>query len=78
MSRFISAGTDEEVPTERDEAWRKAQQELEAKKVQKAEADKQDGSKSLYETLQNNKGDSTIAPHMISDLQTCPTDESDD
>jgi hypothetical protein len=55
MSRFISAGTEEE-PTERDEAWQKAQQELEAKKLQKAEEDKQEGGKTLYETLQANKG----------------------
>ncbi|KAK5164972.1 uncharacterized protein LTR77_009637 [Saxophila tyrrhenica] len=55
MSRFVSAGTDEAPPTERDEAWRKAQQELEAKQMQKAEAGKQEGGKSLYETLQSNK-----------------------
>ncbi len=58
MSRFISAGADDaSPPTERDEAWRKARLELEAKKVQKAEADKQDGGKSLFETLEANKGD---------------------
>ena len=37
MSRFVSAGTDEE-PTERDEAWQKAQDEIEATRQQKAES----------------------------------------
>ena len=70
MSRFISAGTDE-APTERDEAWRKAQQELEAKQVQKAEADKQDSGKSLYETLQSNKGGSlSCSIQIIADIHS--------
>lgn len=56
MSRFVSAGTDEE-PTAHDEAWLQAQQEIEAKRREKAEAGKQEGGKSLYETLQANKGD---------------------
>ena len=56
MSRFVSAGTDEE-PNTHDEAWLKAQQEIEAKQREKAEAGKQDSGKSLYETLQANKGD---------------------
>lgn len=59
MSRFVSAGTDEE-PTERDEAWLKAQQEIEAKRQAKIEIGKQEGGKSLYETLQANKGDFTL------------------
>ena len=56
MSRFVSGGTDEE-PTERDEAWLKAQQEIEAKHRQKRDEGKQQDGKSLYETLQANKGD---------------------
>ena len=56
MSRFVSAGTDEE-PTERDEAWLKAQQEIEANRQPKARPGEQEGGKSLYETLQANKGD---------------------
>lgn len=56
MSRFVSGGTNDE-PTERDEAWIKAQQEIEAKQVQKAELGKQTDGKSLYETLQANKGE---------------------
>ena len=58
MSRFVSAGTDE-VPTERDEAWAKAQQQIEATKQQKATSSGQQDGKSLYETLQANKGDFT-------------------
>jgi hypothetical protein len=64
MSRFISAGT-EDKPSEHDEAWQKAQQEIEAKKLQKAQAGQQEGGKSLYETLQANKGDSSIVKHEL-------------
>lgn len=55
MSRFVSGGTIDE-PVERDDAWLKAQQEIEAKRRQKEEESKQEGGKSLYETLQANKG----------------------
>ena len=57
MSRFVSGGTIDQ-PKERDEAWLKAQQEIEAKQLQKAEEQKglQEGGKTLYETLQANKG----------------------
>nr|POE54907.1 hypothetical protein CFP56_64580 [Quercus suber] len=55
MSRFVSGGTDER-PTERDDAWVQAQQQLDAKHLARLDAAKQDGaSKSLYETLQANK-----------------------
>lgn len=43
---------------ERDEAWLKAQQEIEARAREKADLGKQDDGKSLYEKLQANKGDS--------------------
>jgi hypothetical protein len=56
-SRFVSGGTNEE-PTERDEAWLAAQKEIDAKRLQeKLAAGEQEGGKSLYETLQANKGD---------------------
>lgn len=55
MSRFISGGTTDE-PTERDEAWLKAQQGIEARHREKVEAGRQEGGKSLFETLQANKG----------------------
>ena len=50
MSRFVSAGTDEQ-PVERDAEWLKAQQEIEASRQAKLEVGKQEGGKSLYETL---------------------------
>lgn len=59
MSRFVSGGTNDEV-IERDEEWKKAQQEVEERHRQKAEAARQDGGKSLYETLQANKGECDI------------------
>ncbi|KAL2429257.1 hypothetical protein ABEF95_003619 [Exophiala dermatitidis] len=55
MSRFVSAGTDADskVP---DEAWLKAQQEVEAQRKPKpSEPGQQEGGKSLYEVLQQNK-----------------------
>ena len=70
MSRFVSGGTNEE-PTERDEAWLQAQKEIEAKHLAKIEAGKQDGGKSLYETLQANKGDNAI---VLGLWQTYTTD----
>lgn len=69
MSRFVSAGTQEDPP-ERDDAWLAAQQELDASRMRKEEAARQDTGKSLYETLQANKGISSPAtrrPHT----QTC-------
>ena len=55
MSRFVSGGTNDE-PTERDEAWLKAQQEIEENRRKKAELEKRHDGKSLYEVLQENKG----------------------
>lgn len=59
MSRFVSAGASDQ-PTERDEAWLKAQQQIEAARQQtqqKPRPGEQEDGKSLYETLQANKGD---------------------
>jgi hypothetical protein len=53
-NRFVSSGTIDN-PTERDDEWRQAQQELEEKRKRKAEEGQQDG-KSLFEVLQANKG----------------------
>ena len=55
-SGFVSGGTTE-LPTERDDEWLKAQQELEAERRRKASEGKQEGEKSLYEILQQNKGE---------------------
>lgn len=66
MSRFVSAGINENEAaasstTERDEAWSKAQQQIDATRQQtsaeKPRTGEQEGGKSLYETLQANKGD---------------------
>jgi len=57
MSRFVAGGTVDE-PAERDDAWLAAQQEIEAKRRQKEEEGRQGGGKSLYETLEANKGES--------------------
>ncbi|KAE8353829.1 N-terminal domain of NEFA-interacting nuclear protein NIP30-domain-containing protein [Aspergillus coremiiformis] len=53
-SGFVSAGTDQE-PVERDDEWHRVQQELEEERRRKAELGQQDGGKSLYEVLQQNK-----------------------
>jgi hypothetical protein len=50
MSRFVSAGTNEE-PIERDAEWLKAQEEIEATRRRTEEAKAQNDGKSLYETL---------------------------
>lgn len=57
MSRFVPGSTIDQ-PNERDDAWLKAQQEIEAAQLRKAEEKKgfQEGGKTLYETLQANKG----------------------
>ncbi|KAL6717836.1 hypothetical protein ACLMJK_003921 [Lecanora helva] len=53
-SGFVSGGTNEK-PTERDDDWLRAQQEIEANRRRKDEANWQEGGKTLYEVLQNNK-----------------------
>ncbi|GAB7339100.1 hypothetical protein MBLNU457_5752t1 [Dothideomycetes sp. NU457] len=54
MSRFVSGGTVDE-PVQRDDAWIKAQQAIEAKHREKEEQKQQNGGKSLFETLEANK-----------------------
>ncbi|KKK22720.1 hypothetical protein P175DRAFT_0453034 [Aspergillus ochraceoroseus IBT 24754] len=53
-SGFVSAGTDQE-PVERDDEWRRVHQELEEERRRKADLGKQDGGKSLFEILEQNK-----------------------
>ncbi|KAL4905835.1 hypothetical protein BDW74DRAFT_13345 [Aspergillus multicolor] len=53
-SGFVSAGTDQE-PVERDDEWLRVQKELEDERRRKAELGKQEGGKSLYDVLQQNK-----------------------
>ena len=54
-SGFISGGTND-APTERDDEWRKAQQDIEANRRRKEEESRHDNGKTLYEVLQANKG----------------------
>ena len=54
-SGFVSGGTADK-PIKRDEEWIKAQQEIEARRREKERDVGQEGEKSLYEVLQNNKG----------------------
>jgi len=59
MSRFVPAGVGDTSP--RSEEWFKAQQAVEAKQLEKQIRERQGtsgGEKSLYETLQANKGTS--------------------
>ncbi|KAL8863131.1 MAG: hypothetical protein Q9178_000505 [Gyalolechia marmorata] len=53
-SGFVSGGTTDK-PIERDDEWLKAQQEIEANRRKKEEEGRQEGGKSLFEILQNNK-----------------------
>lgn len=60
-SGFVSAGTNEQ-PVERDDEWLKAQQELEEERRRKAEIGQQNGGKSLYEVLEQNKSELVSKP----------------
>ncbi|KAL9025216.1 MAG: hypothetical protein Q9196_005923 [Gyalolechia fulgens] len=53
-SGFVSGGTTDN-PLERDDEWLKAQREIEANRRKKEEECRQEGGKSLYDLLQNNK-----------------------
>lgn len=73
---FVSGGT-ADAPVERDDEWLKAQQEIEATRRRKEEESRQEGGKTLYEVLQNNKGDYLIGcsrlngQQFTSQLLTC-------
>ncbi|KAL4942276.1 hypothetical protein BDV06DRAFT_222296 [Aspergillus oleicola] len=53
-SGFVSGGTNDQ-PVERDDEWRRVQQELEVERRRKADLGQQDGGKSLFDVLQQNK-----------------------
>lgn len=53
------------MPIERDDEWVKAQQEIEATRRRKEEESRQAGGKTLYETLQANKGKAPRSPALI-------------
>ena len=61
-SGFVSGGTSDN-PITRDEEWMKAQEDFEAARRRKEEEGKQEGGKSLYETLQSNKGEYPHSAH---------------
>lgn len=54
-SGFVSGGTSDQ-PIERSDEWLAAQQELEAERAKKAAAAQQPEGRSLFETLEANKG----------------------
>lgn len=64
-SGFVSGGTIDK-PIERDDEWLKAQQELEETRKRKDELARQNDGKSLYEVLQQNKGDHTDSWRVVS------------
>jgi len=67
-SGFVSGGTVDQ-PLERDDEWRMAQQEIEERRRRKEEESRQGGEKSLYEILQNNKGDYQQFPIQVNLIQ---------
>lgn len=55
-SGFVSGGTSDQ-PIERDDEWLQAQKDMEATRRRKEEESRQEGGKTLYDVLQQNKGD---------------------
>lgn len=55
-SGFVSGGTTDQ-PIERDDEWLQAQKDIEAGRRRKEEESRQDGGKTLFDVLQQNKGD---------------------
>lgn len=56
-SGFVPTGSENKL-SRNDGDWLKAQQDIEAIRTQKREQGGQEGGKSLYEVLQQNKGKS--------------------
>lgn len=54
-SKFVSAGQVDDSGQSTDE-WEKAKRDIEETRRRKEEEGRQDGGKSLYEVLQQNKG----------------------
>ena len=63
-SGFVSGGTTDN-PIQRDDEWLKAQQEIEGNRRRREEEGRQEGGKSLYEVLQNNKGESASSTQSL-------------
>lgn len=66
-SGFISGGTTE-APLERSDEWLAAQKDIEANALRRAELARQQGGKSLFETLEANKGISSLPEGPMSRL----------
>ena len=82
-SKFVSGGTIDQ-PLDHDDEWLQAQKDIEARQRRKEEEEsRQEGGKTLYEVLQQNKGDYLsicliFAPqkqkkHPITPHMPCPT-----
>lgn len=70
-SGFVSGGT-VDAPIERSDEWLAAQKELEASRQRKAELARHTDGKSLYETLEANKGTATgtfFSGKLVTDLR---------
>jgi hypothetical protein len=63
-SGFVSGGT-ADAPIERGDEWLAAQKEIEASRLRKAAEARQSDGRSLYETLEANKGISIIHGHEV-------------
>lgn len=68
-SGFVSGGTTEK-PVERDDAWLQAQKDIEETRRRKEVENRQEGGKTLYEVLQQNKGDYLHATRLPTALQS--------
>jgi hypothetical protein len=69
-SGFVSGGTDDK-PVKRSDEWIAAHQEIEANRQSKAFEARQSDGRSLYETLQANKGTPRLLmpPHNLSSVR---------
>lgn len=63
-SGFVSGGTNEE-PLERDDEWQRVQQQLEEERKRKADLDKQDDGRTLFDVLQQNKSEIFVTGHWL-------------
>lgn len=63
-SGFVSGGTNEE-PLERDDEWQRVQQQLEEERKRKADLDKQDDGRTLFDVLQQNKSELFVTGHWL-------------
>lgn len=62
-SGFVSGGTTD-APIERDDQWLAAQAEIEANRRRKDEALRKNDGRSLFETLEANKGTTALSSTM--------------